>query len=133
MSHISDTYPLGTFFATSWGYDQTNVEFYKVVGFTEKCLRLQPWTRRTVSEDGPTTMVEPGDGPVQVEIWEFIPEAERDADRPWEYRRRTGRTEDAETFVLRARLNGHGTTIRGHYASVFDGTPRYATTSGWGH
>lgn len=130
----ADLPEVGSFLATSWGYDQTNVEFFKVVGHTpsgKSCI-LQPWTsRRDPSSVGSCDYVGPGDGPAQVALWEDIPEDERT--EPWIDRRRTGETKDAETFVHRARWHGQSTSVKGHYASVYDGTPVYATAAGWGH
>lgn len=134
----NDLPEVGAFLATSWGYDQTNVEFYKVVGHTKsgKSCILQPWTSR---RDPASSMcscdyVGVGEGPLQVALWEEIPEAEREASgTPWIDRRRSGEYKDAETFVHRARWRGQSTTVKGHYAKVWDGTPQYATATGWGH
>ena len=127
--------PVGTYLATSWGYDQTNVEFYRVVGHTKsgKSAILQRWSAAHSDTDGGPSAdyLIPGEGPAQRVIWEEIPEDERpDA---WTDRRRTDRTEDFPTFVHRARWHGESTTVAGHYAKVWDGTPQYATASGWGH
>jgi len=35
LEHENDFVKVGDLFASSWGYDQTNVEFYKVVGLTK--------------------------------------------------------------------------------------------------
>lgn len=34
---------IGDFFYASWGYDQTNVDFFKVVGLTPKGVKIQHW------------------------------------------------------------------------------------------
>ena len=46
-----ETISVGDFFASSWGYDQTNIDFYKVVGLTPKGVRLQHWSSRLVDEN----------------------------------------------------------------------------------
>jgi hypothetical protein len=52
---------VGKFFVSSWGYDQTNIDFYKVVGATAKRVRLQKWSAhrdenlRLVPGEGPHT------------------------------------------------------------------------------
>jgi len=51
---------VGDLFYDSWGYDQTQVDFYEVVGFTPsgKSLRVQPVAQEIVSGEGtPTTRV----------------------------------------------------------------------------
>jgi len=50
---------IGKFFVSSWGYDQTNIDFYKVVGATAKCVRLQQWSAR---RDASRRLI-PGEGP----------------------------------------------------------------------
>lgn len=57
---------VGDFFVSSWGYDQTNVDFYKVVGLTPKGVKVQKWSSRTVSDQGPATYVVPGESPATV-------------------------------------------------------------------
>ena len=32
---------IGDIFVNTWGYDQTNADFYQVVGLTPKCLKLK--------------------------------------------------------------------------------------------
>jgi hypothetical protein len=52
---------IGKFFVASWGYDQTNIDFYKVVGATAKCVKIQKWSAkrdenaRLVPSDHPVT------------------------------------------------------------------------------
>jgi hypothetical protein len=50
---------VGEFFVSSWGYDQTNIDFYKVVAATAKCIKVQEWSGR---RDEQNRLV-PGDGP----------------------------------------------------------------------
>lgn len=46
---------VGSIFECSWGYDQTNVDFYLVVGLTKsgKSVRVQRIGSRTVDAHGP--------------------------------------------------------------------------------
>jgi len=55
---------VGAFFYCSWGYDQTNVDWYKVVGVTAKGVKVQAWKSKV--EDG---HVVPGDGVVTHQHW----------------------------------------------------------------
>lgn len=41
----------GDIYYTSWGYDQTNVDFYEVVAVSEKKISVRPIALRTVKED----------------------------------------------------------------------------------
>ena len=55
---IKDTTSLpaiGSFFVSSYGYDQTNINFYQVVGYTasKRSIRLQPVANKIVNYTGP--------------------------------------------------------------------------------
>lgn len=56
------------FYVRSWGYDQTNIDYYRVVGRTPKGVRVQHW--QTVRVDD---RVLPGDAPARVWINRFNP------------------------------------------------------------
>jgi hypothetical protein len=43
---------VGDHFYASWGYDQTNVDFYEVVGLTKTGVKLQRCSRRIVVGKG---------------------------------------------------------------------------------
>ena len=43
---------IGTIFESSWGYDQTNIDFYKVTGKTAKFVTLQQIGSKIVKETG---------------------------------------------------------------------------------
>jgi len=131
--------PVGAFLATSWGYDQTNVEFYKVVGHTKsgKSVVLQPWCSQLQDESrGSAEYVVPAGRPRQ--IAEYAPLEGAAGEYGWGRREVTG-YHDAPTFVHRARWSHDAdgaptaTTVAGHYATVWDGRPCYATAAGWGH
>lgn len=51
----------GDVFVCSWGYDQTNTDFYKVVAMTKsgKSVKIQKWNARVTGTDRVTV----GDGP----------------------------------------------------------------------
>jgi hypothetical protein len=126
----------GSFFATSWGYDQTNVEFYRVMGRTKsgKSILLQRWTAKAAPgvDGGPSAAyLVPGDRPAQDPVHG---EGWVDEDG-WAHRGDVVGYEDMPVFVHRARYRADtgSTTILGHYAHLFDGRPCYATASGWGH
>lgn len=53
---------VGDYFVASWGYDQTNVNFFKVVALGPKTVKVQEWSSRVDHSDYHDYMV-PGDGP----------------------------------------------------------------------
>jgi len=61
MADTSDKYAVGTIWRTSWGYDQTNVEFFEVV----ECKSASVVVRRLAAAtgDGPYPKVFPAEGP----------------------------------------------------------------------
>lgn len=112
---------IGDFFSASWGYDETNVDFYKVLGFTPsgKSVKVQRWSRHAV-DDG---HVMPGEGPHTDSFWIEGP---------------NGRVrESAPAAVQTRRLMVSGDTRHitadEHYASLWDGKPEYQTPLGFGH
>lgn len=99
---------IGDHFYTSWGYDQTQVEFYRVVGFTPsgKSVRV----RRVWAKDTSDGYLNPHQSLVPTDK-HFGP---------------------ITTHLL---LKG-GTTaiiVDGHHAWLWDGKPKYATGHGYGH
>src|SRR5438552_359421 len=59
---------VGDFFVSSWGYDQTNVDFYRVVEVSKsgKTVKVQEWCQQTMStvhRHASSESVVPGDGP----------------------------------------------------------------------
>jgi len=126
---------VGDFFVSSWGYDQTNVDFYKVVEVLPKSVRVQHWTSKTVDDNGPVTHVVPGDKPKTVTDWSACtPEMGY-----WE--RQEAKVESDAPFELkRLRSYGQGESQRVYFtvnsfssASKWDGRPAYQTGSGFGH
>lgn len=95
---------LGTVFSTSWGYDQTNVEFFEVVGhYGKKGVQVRPVSSRVVSADGGCNYVMPNIGSYCGEATKHI----------------------VSTF--------NSLTIDGHHAHLWGGNPQYETAFGWGH
>lgn len=149
---------VGDFFVRSWGYDQTNVDFYRVVGLTPKGVRLQQWSSATVDDNGPTTHVVPGDGPRVRPEWPDTGQDELNAcrtcrayaDDTWGPATPASAVRwcvdhgprDTEAPVQVKRLSSHGVDYPGVYvavgpygdhASKWDGKPEYETGAGWGH
>ena len=46
---------VGDVFYRSWGYDQTNINFYKVVALTAKRIKIQEIGKKTVYDEGGST------------------------------------------------------------------------------
>lgn len=94
---------LGTFYYSSWGYDQTNVDFYQVVGYKgKKTVILKEVGHRTVnstSHDSDT---------VEPVLDEFVDEKE---------------------YTLRVDLNYPKTGAYKQHAKLYDGKPKYRS---WG-
>lgn len=103
----------GDFFYSSWGYDQTNVDFYRVLEVTKsgKSVKVQHWTSKNVGS-GMHDSVVPGDGPVTDHKGVAAPvETKRLKD--------VGRA----AFHINSYSNGY------HW----DGTPKHQTGFGGGH
>lgn len=117
---ITATLPrVGDFLASSWGYDQTNVDFYRVLEVTPsgKSVRVQQWSSRIVRDDGPQVYVVPGDQPATRP--DYSPGAEPGATLP-------------------ARITLHrwqdGVTLDScSSASPWNGRPMYQSGHGFGH
>jgi hypothetical protein len=111
---------VGQFFYSSWGYDQTNVDFYKVVAVTPACVKVQQWTSRTV--DG---RVVPGD---KAATWTDWSNVDQDADYWTQQDQKVER--DAAVRVKRVRYySGRALFFVTSYADAYewDGTPKYDT------
>lgn len=100
---------VGSFFYTSWGYDQTNVDFYEVVGLTPKSVKV-----RRVSKD----IVGGDDGPAGNSV---VP-------NPGDY---VGG--EFTALLLDSGYRDAAIKAEGQYAWLWDGVPKYMTASGWGH
>ena len=128
---------VGDFFYSSWGYDQTNVDFYKVVGFTAsgKSVRVQKWSQAsdTAKDGGPSCdYVVPGGSPVTVhdhsavtsdmDFWDRQ-KAVKEVPAPIETKRLSTGYRGGAYFSI----NSYSS------ASLWTGESVYQTASGWGH
>lgn len=135
---------VGDFFVDSWGYDQTNVDFYRVVGMTPsgKSVRVQKWSMADTSEGGihdSVVATEEG-GPVMVPAMkEGFSEEDYWAADFWE---KQEMTEKVPSPVETKRLQSYGSGASTRYyfrtssfssASQWDGRPKYQTGHGYGH
>lgn len=42
MTTVEHDYQIGDFLCLSWGYEQTNINFYQIVGVTAKSVKIKP-------------------------------------------------------------------------------------------
>ena len=109
---------VGDLLVSSWGYEQTNINFWRVVGLTAsgKSVRIMPVLQRVVDYSKGGERVVPDEGDVF-------------------------REQDEVTTAL-IRWYGHGAGLAwcvgvpvGHKntASLWDGRPVHQTAAGWGH
>lgn len=118
---------VGDVFVSSWGYDQTNVDFYKVVGLTPKGVKVQKWKQRSVGPERVTV----GDGPVQVRDTSAVTPG-------MDFWDREAATKHVDASVLTKRLVTYGRSVgftltSYSSASLWDGAPKYQTGAGGGH
>lgn len=115
----------GSIFVSSWGYDQTNVDYYRVVRRTKATVWVQEVHAAIVSgRGGPQENVVPSTEP-KVGAW---------------VRTDAGTVYDpaAPASIRKHRLSRAGwsrptfTVNSFAYASLWDGTPEYRTGTGWG-
>lgn len=99
---------VGDIFYSSWGYDQTNVDFYQVVGLTGASVKVRQVAQRTVTSGGAG-----GDKVVAVPD-HFVGEV---------MTKRIQNYSDRPSFSL----NSYSS------AWLWDGTPKYQTGFGFGH
>lgn len=108
----------GDFLVSGWGYDQTNIDFYKVVEVTPsgKSVKVQAWTASRVGGEGQQDALVPGDEPATVVRWD-------------------GDEKIVEPAPIRLHRLRHGWITLTSYssASPWDGRPAYATAPGFGH
>ena len=99
---------VGDILVSSWGYDQTNIDFYEVTGLTGASVRVRPIQSRIVGPEGvPQEQVEPVKGAY------IGPEM---------------------TKRVRQSFDDYAITVGyGQYAWPYDGRPRYQTGYGYGH
>jgi len=128
---------VGDWFYCSWGYDQTNVDFYRVVGVTPKSVKIQQWTTTYLDTEvgaGYSDKVVPNadGGPLMESDWSAV---DRDAD----YWTRQEQIVKRPSPILTKRVqdSGHGRVglSMNSYSAAFpwSGAPKYATAMGYGH
>lgn len=120
---------VGDFFVASWGYDQTNVDFYKVVGLTPKGVKVQKWTSACVRDNGPQVYVVPGPEPRKggwVRHEDGYEVYDHDATAPVQTKRLNSYGEGEHQRVYFS-VNSYSS------ASKWDGQPEYETATGFGH
>lgn len=100
---------VGDFFYTSWGYDQTNVEFYQVVGLTPKGVKIRQVVARLVDTYAGGEEIEPIKD-------RFIGEVE------------TKRLQRSGCY------KGASVSFSSYRSGwLWDGTPKHQTAAGYGH
>lgn len=108
------TLKVGDILYSSWGYDQTNVNFYQVIGVVGvHTVQVREIASQCVSNNGPTTHV------VAVKDKFLEPRGEYD---------KTG------TVLTRRASSGNRVKVSDcQTAYPWDGKPQYETGLGWGH
>lgn len=116
---------VGDFFYNSWGYDQTNIDYYKVVALVGKSsVKLLPVVSKTVSSNPPAEMVVPGDDEADFDV--ILTSKKPGDEYPSSWRKGDG------PVTKRAR-DGNVVLGKGYSAWPWGGSPNYETSSGWGH
>lgn len=127
---------VGDFFYSSWGYDQTQVDFYKVVGLTPsgKSVKVQKWSSALApgtEGGGPQEYVVPGEGPATYVDWSGV---DQSADYWTQQEQKVVREVPVETKRLKFWGSTAAFTINSYSgAYLWDGKPQYQTGAGWGH
>ena len=113
---------VGDLLVSSWGYDQTNIDFWCVVGLTAsgKSARIMPVAQRVVDYSKGSERVVPGGGDVFREQ-DAVGRAVTTSLIRW-YDFCDGREWGVVVPV------GHKNTAR-----LWDGRPVHQTAAGWGH
>lgn len=115
---------VGDFFYSSWGYDQTNITFFKVVALTPKGMKVQEWTNARVGGSYYDDHVVPGDGP-KTGRW-VGDDYDENAPYPIEQKRIQAWGEGDSR-----RVSAYWTTFANMY--LWDGNRKSQTARGYGH
>ena len=109
---------VGDVLVSSWGYDQTNVDFWRVVGLTAsgKSARIMPVAQRVVDYSRGSERVVPGGG----DVFREQDEVSTSLIRWYDF------CDGREWCVGVPR--GYKNTAR-----LWGGEPVYQTAAGWGH
>lgn len=99
---------VGDIFYTSWGYDQTNIDFYEVVAVRGSRIDMKELYQQNVGHEGQDDKVIPAEGP--------------------------NRFKDDKIYTVSARADGTVTPLSSfEYPSKWDGKPKYQTDAYSGH
>ena len=102
----SDHYAVGDIIYNSWGYEQTNIEFYQVIKVTAKCIKV-----REIAQD----MVE-GSMYSHGMAWNVVPCKD-------EF------TERAREYMLKVKPEGYLSAPESYYyMKKWDGSPKYVSS-----
>ena len=107
LSPVEAGVEVGDFFYTSWGWEQTNIDFYEVVALGAKSVKVRQVGVKVVEDHTSQEAVVPAAG-------HYIGEVETKVLRPY-----------GEKGAL-----AFSSYKSGYY---WDGKPKYRTASGWGH
>lgn len=123
------------FFSCSWGYDQTNVDFFKVVGLTPKGVKVQEWSSAlAASQPGGcyADSLVPGSKPKTYVDWSACtPEMDF-----WDRKQaQVTRPVKVQTKRLYSGYKGTGAFTVNSYSSAYkwDRQPQSQTAAGYGH
>lgn len=61
-SPAAPTPKVGDILRCSWGYDQTNVDWYQVIAVTKASVKIRAIASKVVADNGPSTLVVPVPG-----------------------------------------------------------------------
>jgi hypothetical protein len=117
---------VGDYVYNSWGYDQTNVDFFKVVSMVGKTMvSIIPVASKVVKESTGAIYVVPTD-------------EERDFDVCLKFKKPGEKWPDSwkkgDGPIKKKAKDGSVVLSSGNYwASKWDGNPKYETAAGWGH
>lgn len=113
----------GDVFYTSWGYDQTNVDFYLVTRVTAAKAEVTPIGSTVVDGQGTYQHVVPN--PDHIREWDVLIGIDRDD------------VKKSKLCSVRTGYKGDPVIVlsgdRGHSAWRWDGTPKYETGPYGGH
>lgn len=109
---------VGEFLYSSWGYDQTNIEFYKVVRASESSVWLQEWESEISGVAGwASEYVVPGKKAKVASVYE------------WDENNVRRSVSKGDVPVVRKKWSKYGGVIFSSYkaAWLWDGSPKYAS------
>jgi hypothetical protein len=109
---------VGDVLVSSWGYDQTNINFWRVVGLTAsgKSVRIMPVLQRVVDYSKGSERVVPDEG----DVFREQDEVSTSLIRWYDFR-------DGREWCVGVPV-GYKNTAR-----LWDGRPVHQTAAGWGH